>query len=58
MTILLVGGVMDLGLMAAIAAAITLERLAPWPRLSARAIGVVAVAVGVVLLARALVPMS
>jgi predicted metal-binding membrane protein len=53
MAILLVGGVMDLGVMLAVAGAITIERLAPRPRRAARAIGLVAVAAGAVALVRA-----
>jgi predicted metal-binding membrane protein len=53
MAILLVIGVMDLRAMAVVAAAITLERLAPAGERVARASGVVAVAVGVLLIARA-----
>jgi predicted metal-binding membrane protein len=58
MAILLVGGVMDLGVMVAVAAAITIERLAPWPRHAARAVGLAAVALGIVVLARGLGHMS
>jgi len=54
MTVLLVAGVMDLRVMAAVAAAITLERLVPWPAPAARVAGVLAVAAGVVALGRAL----
>ena len=46
-------GVMDLRAMAVVAAAITLERLAPGGERIARAIGVVAVATGLFLIARA-----
>jgi predicted metal-binding membrane protein len=46
MAILLVGGVMDLGVMALVAAAITAERFSPNPRLTARAIGVLVLAAG------------
>jgi predicted metal-binding membrane protein len=53
MTILLVIGVMDLRAMALVAAAITLERLAPAGERVARTIGAVVVGVGVFLLARA-----
>jgi predicted metal-binding membrane protein len=53
MMILLVLGVMDLRAMAVLAAAITAERLAPAGARVARAIGVVAVAAGVLLIARA-----
>ena len=54
MAILLVAGVMDLGAMAVVAAAITVERLAPRPESAARATGMVAIAAGAVLMARAL----
>jgi predicted metal-binding membrane protein len=50
MAILLVIGVMDLGVMALVTAAITLERLAPVGELVARAIGVVVVGAGLFLL--------
>ena len=53
MTILLVGGVMDLRVMAVVAAAITAERLAPAGERVARAIGAGAVGTGVFLIARA-----
>jgi len=52
MAILLVVGVMDLRAMVVVTAAITAERLAPDARI-ARAIGVIAVATGVLLIARA-----
>ena len=51
--ILLVIGVMDLRAMAVVMAAITVERLAPSGERVARAIGVVVVGAGVVLIARA-----
>jgi len=54
MAILLVLGVMDLRVMAAVTAAITAERLAPAGAGVARATGAVVVGVGVVLIARAL----
>ncbi len=53
-TILLVTGVMDLGAMAIVATAITVERLAPWPERVARATGAVAIAAGALAIARAL----
>jgi len=53
MAILLVLGMMDLRVMAAVTAAITAERLAPAGERVARAIGVVVAGVGVVLIARA-----
>jgi predicted metal-binding membrane protein len=52
-TILLVIGVMDLRAMAVVAAAITLERLAPTAARTAQGIGIVAIGAGLVLLARA-----
>jgi len=53
MAILLVIGVMDLRAMALVAAAITVERLAPAGERVARAIGAVVVAAGLFLIARA-----
>jgi predicted metal-binding membrane protein len=53
MAILLVIGVMDLGAMAVVMAAITVERLAPAGERVARATGAVAVAAGLVLIAHA-----
>jgi len=53
MAILLVIGVMDLRAMAIVAAAITVERLAPAGERVARAIGVVVVGAGLLLIARA-----
>jgi predicted metal-binding membrane protein len=53
MVILLVIGVMDLRAMAAVGAAITVERLAPAGERVARAIGAVVVAVGLFLIVRA-----
>ena len=53
MAILLVLGVMDLRAMALVAAAITVERLAPAGVRVARAIGAVAVGAGLLLIARA-----
>jgi predicted metal-binding membrane protein len=52
MAILLVIGVMDLSAMAVVAAAITVERLAPAGERVARAIGVVVVGAGLFLIAR------
>jgi predicted metal-binding membrane protein len=54
MAILLVAGVMDLGVMAVVSAAITVERLAARPENAARASGVVAVTAGAFVIARAL----
>jgi predicted metal-binding membrane protein len=56
MTILLVIGVMDLGAMAVVAAAITLERLAPAGERVARVIGTVGMGVGLFVIARAAAP--
>jgi predicted metal-binding membrane protein len=53
MAILLVTGVMDLSAMAAVAIATTMERVAPVGERVARAIGVVAVGAGLLLIARA-----
>jgi predicted metal-binding membrane protein len=53
MVILLVIGVMDLRAMAVVTAAITTERLAPAGEWVTRAIGVVVVAAGLLLIARA-----
>jgi len=53
MAILLAVGVMDLRVMAAVTAAITLERLAPAGEQVARAVGAVVVGVGLFLMARA-----
>jgi predicted metal-binding membrane protein len=52
MAILLVIGVMDLRAMAVVAAAITVEHLAPAGERVARAIGAVIVGVGLFLIAR------
>jgi len=51
--ILLVMGVMDLRVMAAVTAAITIERLAPAGERVARGIGVVVLVAGLVLIVRA-----
>ncbi len=56
MGVLLAAGVMDLGLMAGVTAAITLERTAPRALLAARAAGVVILAAGVAAIVRALSP--
>jgi predicted metal-binding membrane protein len=53
MAILLVIGVMDRRAMAVVAAAITIERLAPTGELFARGIGAVAVGAGLFVIARA-----
>ena len=53
MAILLVMGVMDLRVMAVVAAAITVERLAPNGERFARAVGAVVIGTGVFLIARA-----
>jgi predicted metal-binding membrane protein len=54
MAMLLVAGVMDLGAMALVAAAITFERIAPRPAAAARAVGIASLVVGAVIVARAL----
>ena len=56
MVVLLVGGVMDLGVMALVGAGITVERLAPTPVLVARAAGAVVIAAGIAMIARPLLP--
>jgi len=53
MAILLVVGVMNLRTMAAVTAAITIERLAPAGERLAQAIGVIAIGAGFFLIARA-----
>jgi len=53
MAILLVVGVMDLGAMALVAVALTVERVAPAGERVARGIGVVAIGTGLLLVARA-----
>jgi predicted metal-binding membrane protein len=52
--ILLVTGVMDLRIMAAVAAAITAERLAPWPDQLARVAGGVVSTIAILMIARSL----
>lgn len=54
MILLLVTGMMNLGAMALVAVAITLERLAPRPERVARAAGAIVIAAGALLVARAL----
>ena len=54
MMVLLVTGVMSLGVMALVAAAITAERFAPWPERAARVTGALVTFAGVVVLTRAL----
>jgi len=54
MVVLLVTGVMSLSGMALVGAAITLERISPERRRTAPAIGIVVIAVGVVMIVRAL----
>lgn len=54
MAVLLVNGVMDLGVMALVAAAITFERLVPWPERAARINGAAAILIGAVVLSHAL----
>lgn len=51
--VLVVNGVMDLGVMAAVTAAITVERIVPTGKHVARAIGVVVIVIGFGLIARA-----
>ena len=53
MVILLVVGVMDLRAMAVVTAAITIERLVPAGERVARAIGVIVVGAGLVMIVRA-----
>ena len=55
MAVLLVAGMVHLAVVAAVAAAIALERLAPRPERTARATGVVVMGIGVFAIARALV---
>jgi predicted metal-binding membrane protein len=52
MALLLVTGMSNIGLMALVATAITVERLAPWPERVARVAGVVVVAAGILAVAR------
>jgi len=52
MTVLLVGGMMKVAVVAAVAVAVSLERLGPRPALSARAIGAVMMAMGAVVVVR------
>ena len=54
MAILLVIGIMDLRAMAAVAAAITIERVAPDGQRVARATGAVVIVAGLLLIARAI----
>ena len=54
MVVLLMTGVMSLGAMAVVAAAITVERFAPMPERAARGIGVVVIAAGILAIAQAL----
>jgi predicted metal-binding membrane protein len=55
MAILLVVGIMDLGAMAVVTAAITVERIAPGGERVAQAIGAIAVGAGLFQIARAAV---
>jgi predicted metal-binding membrane protein len=57
MAVLLVAGVMDLAAMVVVAAAISVERLAPQPTLVARTTGSLVVALGALALVRAVVPL-
>ena len=52
MAVLLVGGMMNVAVVAAVAVAVSLERLGPWPTLSARAIGAVVMAMGALVVVR------
>ena len=52
MTIAVVAGMMDWWAMAAVAAAITIERVAPWPAAAARFAGVAAIVLGLFALGR------
>jgi predicted metal-binding membrane protein len=54
MVVLLVTGVMSLGAMAVVAAAITVERFAPMPERAACGIGVVVIAAGILAIVQAL----
>jgi predicted metal-binding membrane protein len=54
MLVLFASGVMDLGAMAVVTCAITLERTAPWPRRAARITGVAILALGLFKVAGAL----
>ena len=54
MAVLLVGGMMNVVVLAAVAVAVALERLAPWPALWARGVGAVVLAMGAAVLTRAL----
>jgi predicted metal-binding membrane protein len=54
MMVLLVTGVMSLGVMTMVAAAVAVERLAPKPERTARVLGIVIIAAGVLVIARAL----
>src|SRR5215831_1322298 len=54
MMILLVTGVMNLGMMALVAAAITIERLVPYPQRIARTAGLIVIAAGAIAIVRAL----
>jgi len=53
MAVLLVGGMMKVAVVAAVAVAVSLERLGPRPALFARAIGAVVMAMGAVVVMRA-----
>ncbi len=57
MSAVLVLGMVNVGLVALVAGAITLERLAPWPARVARAAGVVLLATGAWAVARAVAPL-
>ncbi len=54
MLVMLVTGVMDLGIMVAVAAAITVEQVVPMPERIARAIGIVVILAGIFIIIRAI----
>jgi predicted metal-binding membrane protein len=54
MGVLLALGIMDLGVMTLVGAAIAFERITPWPVSTARVVGLGALAIGMVVVARAL----
>jgi predicted metal-binding membrane protein len=54
MTLLLVTGVMDVGAIAVVAVAITVERLTPRPERTVRVAGVLVIAAGALVIVRAL----
>jgi predicted metal-binding membrane protein len=56
MGVLLALGIMDLGIMTLVGAAIAFERITPWPVSTARVVGLGAPSIGMVVVARALFP--